>query len=195
VGAVVSATAACSLSVAAPVALGAHPRTVATLFEPFGAGGTPTIRVTHASGHCWTGSIASPRSDAWRCFEGANLILDPCFSSRAVSGEVVCPSIGMHSGAELKLTRGLPRRQANKAKPSLRDRPFDVGLAGGRHCVFVTGATSVIGAQRLNYLCNGRGHLGLWGFPDRHRQPWTIESAPDTASRLRSRVAIVDAWS
>src|SRR5665213_51415 len=43
--------------------------------------GQPTGAISaHASGYCWEGSAAAPRADAWRCFEG-NDILDPCFGS------------------------------------------------------------------------------------------------------------------
>ena len=182
-----------ALALACAAVAAAHLETATTLFEPFTAAGAPTIHVKQASGHCWTGSLSSPRSDAWRCFEG-NYILDPCFSSASVAGRVVCPNSGLKDGIELKLTKPLPRKQANSGRLSLGERPWQLELAGGRHCVFASGATSVIGRRRLNYFCDGKGQLGLWGWPDRRQEPWTIESAPASASHLSGRVEIIHAW-
>jgi hypothetical protein len=39
-----------------------------------------------------------------------------------------------------------------------------------------------------------KAKYGLWGFPDRASQPWTIFSAPLRATKLSARVAISRAW-
>ena len=95
-------------------------------------------------------------------------------------GAVVCPSIGMINGVELNLTKPLPRRGANSARPSLRLQPWNIELTSGRRCGFATGGTAVIDGQRLNYGCNGRDNEVLWGYPNRRSQPWTILFAPTT---------------
>ena len=61
-------------------------------------------------GSCWTGSIASTRSDAFRCMIG-NSIMDPCFK---VSNKVVnCPqSLAMNTGVIIKLSKPLPEANA-----------------------------------------------------------------------------------
>src|ERR1017187_1165279 len=81
-----------------------------SVYEPFSASGTPTVRVTNTvRGHCWTGSLAAAREDAWRCMSG-NLIYDPCFSSASARGIVLCPATGAWSSAaiEIRLTQSLP---------------------------------------------------------------------------------------
>jgi hypothetical protein len=167
----------------------AHIRTRAILFKPFNLDGSATVHVHEAGGYCWTGSLATPRRDAWRCLEG-NSILDPCFSSAEVAGAVVCPNIGMINGTELNLTKPLPRRDANNARPSLRLAPWNIELTSGRRCGFATGGTEVIDSQRLNYGCNGRGNEVLWGYPDRSSQPWTILFDPYNATSLGRRSSI-----
>lgn len=60
----------------------------------------------HESGRCWTSSIASQRTDAYRCMAG-NSIHDPCFtlSSRAVA----CPTdAAANRGIVIALTQPLP---------------------------------------------------------------------------------------
>lgn len=171
----------------------AHVKTRGTIFEPFAADGSPTIPVRETSGYCWTGSLATPRRDAWRCFRG-NFIVDPCFSSAAVPGTVVCPNIGMINGVELDLTKPLPRKYANHARPSLRLQPWNLELTSGRHCVFATGATTIVDGKRLNYGCNGQGNGVLWGYPNRRSQPWTIPFGPYNATRLTGRASIRQAW-
>jgi hypothetical protein len=47
---------------------------------------------------------------------------------------------------------------------------------------------------RLNYFCENGGNNGLWGYPDRRSEPWTILIAPFTARSLHERRAIRHAW-
>lgn len=84
------------------------------------------------SGHCWTASIASQRSDAYRCMAG-NAIHDPCFmlSPR----EVACPTdVADNSGIALELTQPL-------APPTGARNAWQMQLASGARCNIGTGTT------------------------------------------------------
>lgn len=186
----------CGLIAAAAMAPGAAAqlRTRTAIFEGFHSDGSPTIRVQHKRGYCWTGSLAADRYDAWRCFIG-NFIYDPCFSSDAAPGYVVCPNGLVNGGIEIRLTRGLPYRYQDPGNPSTRALPWDIETMSGRHYVILTGATTVDDGQRLNYGCVSRGCTGaLWGGPRRHAEPWTILWAPFKATSLHQLVQIRRTW-
>jgi hypothetical protein len=178
---------AATAAVAAPASAA---DTQAEVFQPF-AHGRPTVQIHHASGACFSGSIASPRRDAWRCLIG-NAIADPCFSSRSAHGIVVCPDPSVRTGVEIRLTKPLPRHLGNHAAPSLTLAPWLIEIAGGRRCQPLTGTSVAIGAVRMNYGCSGG--LGLWGQPRRSTKPWTILAARPSAKHLDARRAIVRAW-
>lgn len=167
--------------------------TNATVFEAFTPSGAPAIPVWSKAGYCWTGSLTINRSDAWRCFVG-NYIYDPCFSSPHDSGVVICPDRQLNSGISIRLTRALPQQYADPGAPSMSNQPWNVQLASGRHCVLSSGASNVIHGVRLNYFCGRTVHFGLWGFPNRRTEPWTIRIAPFTATSLHRRRAIRHAW-
>lgn len=168
-------------------------RTTETIFRAFNPNGTPTIHVRSKSGYCYTGSLAINRHDAWRCFVG-NFIYDPCFSSSAAPREVVCPDLDVTSGIEIRLTRVLPTRYADPGKPSLHNQPWNIQLTDGQHYQFASGASSVVDKARLNYFCGTSCKQGLWGYPRRRTQPWTILIAPFTAKSLHTRQAIRHVW-
>jgi hypothetical protein len=177
----------------APAAATARTHTIETIFHPFKSDGTPTIHVHSKSGYCYSGSLAINRDDAWRCFTG-NFLYDPCFSSPLVPGKVLCPGVNVTSGVEIKLTRGLPKRYADSGKPSLKQQPWDIQLTDGRHFQYSSGASNFVDGKRLNYFCGATCPVGLWGFPRRHTQPWTIVIARVTAKSLRTRRAIRHVW-
>ncbi|HET9095857.1 MAG TPA: hypothetical protein VFN37_04295 [Candidatus Baltobacteraceae bacterium] len=82
------------------------------------------------SGHCWTSSIASQRSDAYRCMAG-NGIHDPCFTLSP--REVACPTgIAADRGIAITLTKPLP--QSNQARSV-----FQMQLQSGAQCNRGTG--------------------------------------------------------
>jgi hypothetical protein len=84
------------------------------------------------SGSCWTGSIASLRSDAYRCMTG-NSIHDPCFSVNAKS--VACPTnVPANTGIRISLRKPLPR-----ANPNATPNAWMITLAGGSQCNMGTG--------------------------------------------------------
>lgn len=167
-------------------------RTAVTVYRAFTRGGSPTIPVRHARGSCFTSSETTTRSDAWRCTVG-NALHDPCFSSPQARAVVICPNADPTSGLEIRLTRRLPTAHANRS-PARERQPWTLKLYGGAHCAFSGGASSVVDGLRLNYFCLGNHASGLWGYPLRTTQPWTIFSAPFTATALSERVAIEHAW-
>jgi hypothetical protein len=176
-----------------PLATQAHTPTQATVFQPFRSNGTPTIPTRPKSGYCYTGSLAVNRNDAWRCFV-KNFIFDPCFSSPAAHGVVVCPNADVNGGAEIHLTKRLPQSMADPGTPSIRNQPWDIEMTNGKHFVFSSGASNEVKGQRLNYFCATRCNYGLWGYPRRRSQPWTIAVAPYTAKSLHERRAIRHVW-
>jgi hypothetical protein len=176
-----------------PTCAAAHPTTTETIFRAFASTGVPTIQTQSKSGYCFTGSSTIDRKDAWRCFVG-NFVHDPCFSSAHAAGIVVCPNLKVNGGIEIHLTRALPHGSANAGEPSLSDQPWNIELTGGQHCAFSSGASNVVHGKRLNYFCGPSSKTGLWGYPDRHAEPWTILIAPFTATTLHERHAIRQVW-
>jgi hypothetical protein len=150
---------------AAPTPAAARLTTKATIFRAFNSAGVPTIPVRSKSGYCFTGSLTINRGDAWRCFVG-NQIYDPCFSSSKAPGEVICPGLQVGGGIRIRLTRAFPRQYGDSGSPSLRNQPWDIGLATGQHCAFASGASNVIHGVRLNYFCRPGTNYGLWGSAD-----------------------------
>jgi hypothetical protein len=172
----------------------AKPRTLDSVFHAFGPDGKTGLRTHTRRGYCFSGSAAADRRDAWRCTSG-DLLADPCFSARAKSRSVVCPEAPWsHRALLLKLTRPLPRALANHPRPSLKAQPWAIELADGRRALYSSGATDALEGQRLNYFFGAATKEGLWGYPDRSEQPWTILAAPFGAQHLSTRVAIRHAW-
>jgi hypothetical protein len=182
------------VGMAGPTAASAGSRTRASVYEPFSASGTVLMSGPTRSGYCWTGSLTTPRRDAWRCAI-KNEIYDPCFSSAQATGLVACPTAPWsNAGVRVRLTRPLPSSMGNQSAPSLRDQPWALQLSDGRRCALASGASNFVNGHRLNYFCTTGGKVGLWGFPDRAVEPWTIYSAPYTAHSLSRRVKIRRAW-
>ena len=114
-------------AVPAPAAptLAAH--TTAVVFN------AKSMRVTaRQTGYCWTSSIASQRSDAYRCMV-ANSIHDPCFMISAHA--VACPSNAIsNSGVVLSLTKPLP-------ESNVTANAWMMQLTSGATCNIGTGTT------------------------------------------------------
>ncbi len=164
--------------------------TTATVYQAFSYHGVIVPHVRVESGYCWENSNVTARRDAWRCFVG-NFIYDPCFSSTFAYGVVVCPTPWTDTGIEIRLTKPLPKAFSHAA-PSLKLIPWALQTASGADCILSSGASNIVHGQRLNYSCGT--NTGLWGFPRRASQPWTILSAPFNATVLSHRVAILHAW-
>jgi hypothetical protein len=166
--------------------------TAASVYEAFSYHGVIVPQVSAASGYCFTSSDVTRRDDAWRCFV-ANTLYDPCFSSPLAFGVVVCPIPWSDTGTEIRLTKALPS-SGSHMRPSLALQPWAMETAAGAYCLLSSGASNVVHGKRLNYFCGKNDKYGLWGFPSRRSQPWTILQAPFAANVLKHRVAIVRAW-
>ena len=121
-------------------------------------------------GYCWEASLAAQTPNAYRCFQG-NEIHDPCFAASRDATTVACFTDPWQPVTILRLTRRLPRPGAAPGGPEL---PWAMVTADGRRCVFMTGATALVGGERINYGCTD--HSYLIGDPDTRRPLWTIRS-------------------
>jgi hypothetical protein len=189
------ALAALAAFVIASSAGGAAQTTRVTIYRPFTDGKTsPGLTIARTvKGRCFAGSIADPRSDAWRCFIG-NSIADPCFADPAVASWVLCPEDGTPFGTtvvRLALAKALPKNLANKSSPGAGN-PWTIKLAGGTVCTFLTGATYMYRGKRVNYGCGRKTFLA--GNPDRSRPTWTITLGTGPKSKPRRAVILVAAW-
>jgi hypothetical protein len=184
---------AVAVAIATPAAVAAS-TTTAVVYRPFAPDGASRLTGPTKTGHCWTSSETTPRRDAWRCMTG-NYIYDPCFSSPRARSLVLCPlEPWRNRGIKLHLTRALPTSLGNHGPVSVSNQPWALELYDGRKCVLAGGASSVVEGHRLNYFCAHDSSSGLWGFPDRGTQPWTVYTASYTATHLSERAAIRDAW-
>jgi hypothetical protein len=106
-------------------AMSARTRTI--IFNP------QTMRVTQTlRGSCWTTSIASRRSNAYRCTVG-NGIHDPCFALDAKT--VACPTNpAANRGIRIALTKSVPPSSG----PTGRN-PWMLQMANGATCNVGTG--------------------------------------------------------
>jgi hypothetical protein len=183
------------VAVVAPTAAAAATHTRASIDTPVASSGAPTVHVASTvRGHCWIGSLAAARSDAWRCLTG-NLIYDPCFSSPSAPGIVLCPASGPWTprAIKIKLTAKLPTKYANPGRPSTTGLPWALVTTSGWRCRLATGATSVVQGRRANYVCTGTKDW-LWGAASRRSEPWKILVAPASANKLKRTVGIRSAW-
>lgn len=167
-------------------------RTRVVVYSPFTIGGTLAkgVRIVRSvSGSCWTGSLASARSDAWRCMSG-NQIHDPCYSGAAAW--VACPITAFGSKViRLRLTRSLPRN-GNRPLNTNTANPAQIVLLHGVTCGLSTGATGTVAGLRLNYACSN----GAWllGGPDRGSPLWRILYLPSLKTSQATSVPIITAW-
>jgi hypothetical protein len=177
---------------ATPVA--APQATQRTTYSPFDASGAPaaSLQITARSGgECTTSSRVA--GAVCRCIVGS-LLHDPCYLDALASAQagvdvVLCVDAPWSRAAVRlrldSLDRGAP---AGSGGP-----PWALELADGSRCVFVTGATTVVGGRRLNYAC-GRTRV-LFGEPDRSRSVWRIRMARDATGANMTTVPIRVAWS
>lgn len=104
--------------------------------------------VTRESGYCWTSSIASQRSDAYRCMVG-NGIHDPCFTLSQRS--VACPADpAANTALEITLTKPLPPAQQHAAANAWQMR-----LVSGEICNIGTGTV----LPGYPFYCSGKSDL------------------------------------
>ncbi|GCE22837.1 hypothetical protein KDK_66370 [Dictyobacter kobayashii] len=142
--------------------------TVVSHFFPVG------IRTTSTStADCWETSLAAPRKDTWRCAV-VNTIYDPCFSSPTQHNYVICDAspTGDVRGLKVTLAGALPVTTATSSDA----QPWVLLLPDGVSCTFLTGATSVINNERVNYGCTN--NATIVGLPTQGTV-WTVKEVLD----------------
>ncbi|GCE08729.1 hypothetical protein [Dictyobacter aurantiacus] len=142
----------------------------ATLVSHFFPSG---VRATSDStADCWETSLAAPRKDAWRCIV-VNTIYDPCFSSTSYPNAVICdanPATDTR-GVKATLTSKLPATTATGDSM----QPWVLQLSDGAYCTFLTGATSLVGNERVDYGCTNNAIIA--GLP-KQGTIWTANVVP-----------------
>lgn len=130
------ATIAAAVPALAAPTIAAH--TTAVVFN------AKSMRVTaRQNGFCWTRSIASRRSDAYRCMV-VNSIHDPCFTLS--QNTVACPADGAkNTGVVIRLTKPLPEPNP------LAGNAWQMKLVSGAVCSAPTGTT----VPGFPYYCTG----------------------------------------
>jgi len=123
-----------------------------------------------------------------------NNILDPCFSDPGIgflSAKVVaCPNgVDLSAVTIINLSKPLPAPFTPPAGTGLL--PWLIEGAGNVNCEMITGATEVVGGNRLNYGCTDK--TSLFGGPDKTSPVWRILQAKP-GSPEQSYVNIVKAW-
>ncbi len=107
------------------------------------------------SGSCFANSLAAQRADTWRCMVD-NSIYDPCFTAKG--GKIVCgiDPRWPDNGFTLKLTKRLPKASIPAAVKAAAARSgWRFELTDGTVCSPMTGATGLVGDDRINYGCTG----------------------------------------
>lgn len=173
--------------------------TIVTTIQPTIPSNTPV------AGDCWTSSIASPRTDAWRCMVG-NAIHDPCFSTTN-NKIVVCydnPS-DAQSTLAISLTKPLPT--SNNTSPQ-KYSPLFLKLADGSTCTPFTGTLGIVNKLIISYGCsdskpcdaNGCQYLtGLTGRPQKGNV-WYVQKISysvvhgKTTFLQKQKVAVTNVW-
>jgi len=176
---------------------GGHPTSV-FVYRPFTSAGAlkASIKVDERlSGSCFASSLASRRTDAWRCTV-ANDLYDPCFSAPSGSaGFVVCPEFGSPPRRvdRIDLTADLPTPD-NTAKPGTkRGLPF-VLLARpyAGYCDLVTGTNGRVRGRRVFYDCGLGGTLV--GKLNRRPARWTAKLITEGDNPTLYTVRVRFAW-
>ncbi|GCE30698.1 hypothetical protein KDA_61820 [Dictyobacter alpinus] len=140
-----------------------------------------------SAGDCWVTSLAAPRNDAWRCMVDS-VIYDPCFSSPAQKDFVLCDAspAGNTNGIKVKLTSPLPASTAENGD----GKPWVLHLSNGAYCTFMTGATSLVGDERVNYACTDNALIP--GFP-KEGTVWTVHVLHD-GQKDPVTTTVLQAW-
>ncbi|MGO9020783.1 MAG: hypothetical protein ACLQVJ_20780 [Syntrophobacteraceae bacterium] len=157
-------------------------------------------------GKCWTRSIAVPRSGAWRCMIG-NEIVDPCFASADRKYAVCSPNPARgEPGFRLKLTEPLPRSDVPaQSMTSEYKSGWFVELADGTIWRPMTGTSFEVQGKSANFYCEngqkGEEVVLLEGL-NAEKPLWTAEKATVAFSRgggvpklLKSeKIAVKTVW-
>jgi hypothetical protein len=150
-------------------------------FSPSGIRGT-----IDTPADCWVSSLAAPRANAWRCLV-VNTIYDPCFSASPQASYVICDAnpAGDTRGLKAILAHPLPA-----STPRSGTQAWMMRLTDGPMCSFMTGASGIIGGERITYSCTdgallvGSPHIG---------SVWMVKELKKGQSQLII-VSVGEAW-
>jgi len=133
-----------------------RPKTEAYYFVP----SDNDIQISSKKADCWTASISSIRSDAYRCSVD-NGIHDPCFIDPFHESEdaVICPSNPYDKDAYIGLAKIEKRNELNDK--NYESYPWYIELQDGSGCHFMTGATTTMADMRMDYGCDSDSFLLL----------------------------------
>jgi hypothetical protein len=152
------------------------------IFTPWGYPGPVVdskLTINHEeNGSCWTGSLANPRLDAWRCSTENHRIYDPCFSGSTVNNagdKLICIKSPWNKEATLlTLTKPLPNEKVD-TKDHLKDHnPWAIELFDGTRCVYdLTGAAGGVADIPSHATCKSN-HVNAFDLIDRDRKIWLV---------------------
>ncbi len=173
--------------------LSAKPATKIIIYEAYIQGNVLNPKLVVAqryTGNCWTRSLANnSRSDAWRCMTN-NLIIDPCFQD---GNSVACINTPWSNKVMiLKLTTPLPQNSLNREINTRTAPPWALELANGQLCSFLTGASSVIDHQRVNYSCTSYNY-NVIGDINKSSTNWKV-SLYNYNKKSVEEISVVTAW-
>ncbi|MFH8737180.1 serine/threonine-protein kinase [Streptomyces sp. NPDC017964] len=157
-------------------------RTQVNTIAPWAVGGYPADDITvtgETIGSCWSSSEATMRLDAWRC-TAESVVLDPCFAPDESPEQEALLCMGTQPNRMVRLTLSEPLPGNNfhiPGGPTIN--PIIVILPDENTCRVMTGATTVLAGERMNYSCEGGGYL--YGDPDKSDPLWTISYSSDKA--------------
>ena len=110
-------------------------------------------------GYCWTSSLATNRTDAWRCMNDHSM-LDPCFNLTK-SKKVICPNNPADENDDLvlNLTKSLPKPDPQLNEFQSEEYVWYIELQNGSYCLPIIGASAFVGNDRANFLCESEEYI------------------------------------
>jgi hypothetical protein len=151
------------------------------------AGKRANLRITETvSGECWTQSLVTSRSDAYRCMVG-NSILDPCFAPRIAHPQALACASDPFSNriVMLRIKKRLPSPNSTTQWLQPHNQPWGLRLTNGDECVFATGATDAVHGDRLNYAC-ARDDRWIIGDVNQLTPLWTAQSSDYPSKHIKT---------
>ena len=147
-------------------------------------------------GSCWTFSIASSNSRAWRCMT-EKYIYDPCFETD--TGQVVCAiDSGIEEPFELKLTEPLPKQRNSDTREASY---WLMELENGLKCYVYTGTANIVNNELVYHYCPPYSYLlsGITGGSDRENETidktgeyWTVRMVVDPNDEPSDKILPVE---
>ncbi|HCU05571.1 MAG TPA: hypothetical protein DIC51_04680 [Coxiellaceae bacterium] len=119
-------------------------------------------------------SAASQRADVKRCFSATNsTVYDPCFNY--LQGQLICLNSPWDQNATVvQLNQPMPNNAPATTTVVKTINPWAMELKSGERCVALTGATTGVKGERINYGCTPT--VSLLGNPYRLKQNvWAIK--------------------